>query len=44
MKSTKKQGECEDCEACDSTLHIGHLFGPDGVERHFYCKGSKLTL
>ena len=44
MKSTKKLGECEDCEACDSTLHIGHLFGPDGIERHFYRKGSKLTL
>ena len=35
MKSTKKLGECEDCEACDSTLHIGHLFGPEGLSDIF---------
>ena len=43
-KQKKKLGECQDGEACDSTLQIGHLFGPDGVQRHFYRKGSKLTL
>ena len=43
-KAQKKLGERKDWEACDSTLHIGHLFGPDGVLRHFYRKGSKLTL
>ena len=30
-KQKKKLGECQDGEACDSTLQIGHLFGPDGV-------------
>ena len=40
----QKLGECEDREACDSTLHIGHLFGPNGVQRDFCRKGSKLTL
>ena len=42
MKSTKKLGECEDYEACDSTLQTGLLFGPNGVQQHFYRKGSKL--
>ena len=27
MKGTKKLGENEDWEACDSTLQISHLFG-----------------
>ena len=31
----QKLGEREDCEACDSTLHIGHLFGPDGLSDIF---------
>ena len=31
MKNTKKLGEYEDCEACDSTLQICHLFGRNGV-------------
>ena len=44
MKSTKKLGECEDYEACDSTLQTGHVFGPNGVQQHFYRKGSKMTL
>ena len=44
MKSTKKLGECEDYEACDSTLQTGHDFGPNGVQEHFYRKGSKMTL
>ena len=44
MKSTKKLGECEDNEACDSTLQTGHVFGPNGVQQHFYRKGSKMTL
>ena len=30
-KHKKKLDKCEDSEACDSTLHIGHLLGPDGV-------------
>ena len=45
MKGTKKLGECEDLEACDSTLKkIGLRFGPNAVQRDFYRKGSKLTL
>ena len=43
MKGTKKLGENEDVQACDSTLQIGHLFGGNGVQRDFYRKGSKLT-
>ena len=39
----QKLGECEDWEACDSTLHIGHLFGPNGVQWDFCRKGSKLS-
>ena len=30
--------------ACDSTLQIGHLFGPNKDQRDFYRKGFKLTL
>ena len=44
MKGTKKLGENEDWEACESTLQIGHLFGPNGDQQDFYRKGSKLTL
>ena len=40
----QKLGECEDREAFDSTLHIGHLFGPNGVQGDYCRKGSKLTL
>ena len=43
-KAPKKLGECEDYEACDSTLQTGHDFGPNGVQEHFYRKGSKMTL
>ena len=43
-KCTKKLAECEDYEACDSTLQTGHVFGPNGVQQHFYRKGSKMTL
>ena len=31
MKSTKPLGENKDWEAFDSTLQIGHAFGPNGV-------------
>ena len=44
MKSTKPLGENKDWGAFDSTLQIGHAFGPNGVQRDFYRKGSKLTL
>ena len=44
MKGTKKLGENEDWEACESTLQIGHIFSPNGVLRDYYEKGSKLTL
>ena len=44
MKSTKPLGENKDWEAFDSTLQIGHAFGPNGDQRDFYRKGSKLTL
>ena len=44
MKSTKKLGEYEYSVACDSTLQIGHFFGPNGVLRDYYRKGSELTL
>ena len=35
MKGTKKLGENEDWEACESTLQIGHLFGANGDQRVF---------
>ena len=35
MKGTKKLGENEDWEACDSTLQIGHLFGRNGFSEIF---------
>ena len=44
MKGTKKLGEYEDSEASDSSLQIGNLFGPNGVQEDFYRKGSKWTL
>ena len=44
MKDIKKLSEYEDCEACDSTLQYGNLFGRDGDQRDFYRKGFKLTL
>ena len=44
MKGTKKLGENEEWEACDSTLQIGHLFGRNGDQRDFYRKASNLTL
>ena len=44
MKGTKKLGEKEDWEACDSTLQIGHLFGRNRDQRDFYRKASNLTL
>ena len=36
--------ENKDWGAFDSSLQIGHAFGPNGVQRDFYRKGSKLTL
>ena len=44
MKGTKKLGEYENWEACDSTLQIGNLFGRNGDQRDFYRKASKLTF
>ena len=44
MKGPKKLGKYEYCEVCESTLKIGHLFGPNGDQQDFYRKGSKLTL
>ena len=43
MKDTKKLGENEDWEACESTLQIGQIFGANGDQRDFYRKASKLT-
>ena len=43
MKGTKKLGENEDWEACESTSQIGHLFGANGDPRDFYRKASILT-
>ena len=31
MKGSKKLGQYEDWEACESILQIGHLFGRNGV-------------
>ena len=36
MKGTEKLGEYEDWEASDSTLQIGYLFGPNGVQQDIY--------
>ena len=44
MKITKKLGENEDWEACDSTLQIRNLFEQNGDQRDFYRKASKLTI
>ena len=44
MTATKKLGEYEDREACESTLQIGHLFGPIADQEDFYREGSKLSL
>ena len=44
MKGPKKLGKYQYCEACDSTLKIGHLFGPNGDQQDFDRKESKLTL
>ena len=44
MKGTKKLSENEDIEACESSLQISHLFGPNGDQQDFYRKGSKLAL
>ena len=44
MTATKKLGEYEDWEACDSALQLGHPFGPIGDQEDFYRKGSKLSL
>ena len=44
MKGTKKLGEYEDWETSDSSLQIGYLFGPNGVQEDIYRKGSKWTL
>ena len=44
MTATKKLGEYEDWEACDSTLQLGHPFGRIGDQEDFYRKGSKLSL
>ena len=44
MKGTGELGEFEDWKACDTTLHIGHLFGPNVYQGDFNRKGSKLTL
>ena len=35
MKGTGELGEFEDWKACYSTLHIGHLFGPEGLSDIF---------
>ena len=43
MKRTEELGEFEDWKACDSTLHIGHLFGPNVDQRDFYLKSLKVT-
>ena len=41
MKSTKKLGECEDYEACDSTLQTGHVSGPNGFRNIFTVRAPK---
>ena len=44
MKGTGELGKFEDWKACYSTLHIGHLFGPNVDQEDFYRNGSKSTL
>ena len=44
MKRTEEVGEFEDSKACDSTLHIGHLFCPNVDQRDVYRKSLKETL
>ena len=39
MKGIKKLSEYEDCEACDSTLQYGNLFGRNGESARFLPKG-----
>ena len=36
MNDTKKLGQYEDYEACDTTLQIGNVFGRNGDQRDFY--------